>query len=226
MTDLAIFDFDRTLSKQPSYSAFLLFAAARLAPWRLVLVPLLLPDGIAYAKRRIERKAMKERMHRLMLGGRLHRGKLERVATAFAEKIAARGLYPQAFEIMAAERAAGRRVVIATAAPRHYITALARLIDVDAVVATRESWDGDALLPGIDGENCYGPAKLRMVEEYLAAEGIDRSQSHVRFYSDDISDLPVFDWADEPIAVNPSSKLRAAALERGWKILDWRTRPR
>lgn len=226
MTDLAIFDFDRTLSKQPSYSAFLIFAAARLAPWRLALVPLLLPDGIAYAKRRIERKTMKERMHRLMLGRKLDRRRLERVANAFAERIAANGLYPQAFETMAAERAAGRRIVIATAAPRHYVSALARLLAVDAVVATRESWDGDALLPAIDGDNCYGPAKLRMVEDYLAAERIDRGAVHIRFYSDDLSDMPVFEWADEPIAVNPSRALRAAALERGWTILDWRAKAR
>jgi phosphoserine phosphatase len=36
-----------------------------------------------------------------------------------------------------------------------------------------------------------------------------------------VSDLPTFDWADEPIAVHPSPKLRAVAAERGWPILDW-----
>lgn len=222
MTRLSIFDFDRTLSKRPSYSAFLLFAAARTAPWRLALVPLLLPDGIAYAKRRIERKAMKERMHRLMLGRRLPRRKLERAAEAFARKIAASGLFPQALAQIAADRTEGRRILIATAAPRHYIAPLARLIGVDGVIATRESWDADHLLPGIDGENCYGPAKLAMIEHYLSAEGIDRAAAHVRFYSDDISDLPAFEWSDEAVAVNPSSGLRATALERGWPILDWR----
>ena len=72
----------------------------------------------------------------------------------------------------------------------------------------------------IDGENCYGPAKLRMVEEWLAKSGLGRG--HVRFYSDHASDAPVFEWADEAVAVNPHDKLARLARERGWAVEDWR----
>ena len=61
----------------------------------------------------------------------------------------------------------------------------------------------------IDGENCYGPAKLRMIEEWLQKSGLERG--HVRFYSDHASDAPVFEWADEAVAVNPH------AGSRGWR---------
>jgi phosphoserine phosphatase len=44
---------------------------------------------------------------------------------------------------------------------------------------------------------------------------------HVRFYSDHVSDRPAFEWADEPVAVNPHEKLRRLAEQRGWAIKDW-----
>ena len=71
----------------------------------------------------------------------------------------------------------------------------------------------------IDGENCYGPAKLRMIERWLEAEGVTRA--HVRFYSDHASDAPVFEWADEAVAVNPHDRLLNLAAQRGWEVVDW-----
>lgn len=40
---LSIFDVDRTITRKPTYSLFLLFAMRRHAPWRALLLPLLLP---------------------------------------------------------------------------------------------------------------------------------------------------------------------------------------
>ena len=71
----------------------------------------------------------------------------------------------------------------------------------------------------IHGENCYGPAKLRMIEDWLATAELQRA--HVRFYSDHASDSPVFEWSDEPVAVNPHDKLKHLATNRGWRIEDW-----
>ena len=71
----------------------------------------------------------------------------------------------------------------------------------------------------IDGENCYGPAKLRMIEEWLGKAGLTRGR--VRFYSDHASDAPVFEWSDEPVAVNPHDRLAKLAAARGWRVEDW-----
>ena len=73
----------------------------------------------------------------------------------------------------------------------------------------------------IAGENCYGPAKMRMIADWVDASGLRGTHGHVRFYSDHVSDQPTFEWADEPVAVNPHGKLRRLADERGWTIEDW-----
>jgi phosphoserine phosphatase len=217
----SIFDLDRTLSRAPTYSLFLLFAAWRTAPWRLLLIPLLLPFAVAYANRRISRQRMKTVMHRLMLGRAMPRATAQRLATAFADRLYETGLYRQAHERIAQERLTGRRVMIATAAPLLYAAPLAARLGVD-VVASGTTWLDDKLLPRISGGNCYGQTKQRMLADYFDANGIDRPTAHIRLFSDDASDLPSFEWADEPIAVNASPKLRDIAAARKWTILDWK----
>src|SRR3546814_5248680 len=55
-----------------------------------------------------------------------------------------------------------------------------------------------------------------MILAWMVAEGIERENAQIRFYSDHVSDAPVMEWADEPFAVNPHGKLRKLAGERGW----------
>ena len=73
----------------------------------------------------------------------------------------------------------------------------------------------------IAGENAYGAAKMRMIAGWVETSGLKGVHGHVRFYSDHVSDRPAFEWADEPVAVNPHGKLQRLADERGWKIEDW-----
>lgn len=222
MTPISIFDVDRTITRRPTYSLFLLHAMLRTAPWRLALVPLLVLVGAAYAAKRVSRERMKEAMHRVALGGRMPRAKAERLATTFVDSLMKKGLYAEAWQLMAAERRAGRRIMLATAAPSLYIAPLAERLQVKDVIATAGSWDGDWLSHRINGKNCYGASKLEMIEQSFEELGIDRAETHVRFYTDHASDLPVCEWADEAIAVNPSLNMAIIARAHGWSIIDWR----
>jgi HAD superfamily phosphoserine phosphatase-like hydrolase len=224
MTGISIFDVDRTLTLRPTYTLFLLGAAWRSAPWRLAFSPIIALVAIPYALRLLPRRRMKEAMHALLLGHRLSRGRAEALARAFSDRLARAGLYPEGVALIAAERAAGRRVMLATAAPAFYIAPLAAELGITDIIATASVWDGEHLTARIGGENCYGASKRDMIGAHLAAVGIDRDCAHVRFYSDHLSDLPTFEWSDEPIAVNPSPSLLAAARARGWTILDWKAR--
>lgn len=222
MIGLTIFDVDRTLTIRPTYSHFLLFAALRLSPWRLTLLPALVAPGVAYARKKLPRRQMKEAMHRVALGARVERGRVEHVANAFGTRLATHGVYPQALDIIKSERADGRRLLLATAAPSLYVSALASRLGIYDSIATGCTWRDGALCPEIEGDNCYGDAKLEMIEAWLAHNDIARASAHIRFLSDHESDLPTFEWADEAIAVNPSRRLRAVAEARGWFVLDWR----
>lgn len=220
--DLAIYDMDKTITRVPTYPGFLRHAAARLAPWRMLLLPFAGLSLAAYAIRLIDRKRLKEINHHLLLGPHARREELARVSDSFAEHTLAANVHEGALAAIAADRAEGRRLVLATASYRLYSEAIARRLGFDDVVATN-SLTGldDRIIARVDGENCYGPAKLRMILAWMDSERIDRRAVHIRFYSDHASDAPVFEWADEPVAVNAHDRLRRLARQRGWKIEDW-----
>lgn len=123
---------------------------------------------------------------------------------------------------MEADRRAGYRIVLATAANRFYAEALAERLDIADVVATESLSAGSGDVRNrLNGANVYGPAKRAAVEAWMRGEDLERGDVHIRFYSDHASDAPMFALADEPFAVNPHGALRRLAQANGWPILDW-----
>ncbi|MBW4330057.1 HAD-IB family hydrolase [Stakelama sp. CBK3Z-3] len=223
MRYLAIYDMDRTITREPTWTPFLIHAARRIAPWRLALAPFVVGGGIAYKLNLISRGQLKQFTQRLILGTSIEPGTRTRLAEAFADTIDESGILKGARERIAEDRQAGYELVLATASYRFYASAIAGKLGFDAVIATESRFaeDGD-LLPKIEGENCYGEAKLTMIKAWMAREDIRREEAHVRFYSDHVSDAPALEWADEPFAANPHDALRRLAARREWPVLDWR----
>ena len=222
---LAIYDMDKTVTRRPTYTPFLLHAAARLAPWRLLLLPLVPLTLLAYALRLIDRGRLKEWNYRLLIGGAVAPGRLEPVVESFAERQVATNILPGAVASLAADRAAGRRLVMATASYRLYAAAIARRLGFDDVIATDTMRDSHGrIVARIDGANCYGRGKLDMIEAWLEREGLARDAVHIRFYSDHVSDHHVHRWADEPVAANAHKRLIRLAELEGWEVVDWRDR--
>ncbi len=220
---IAIYDMDKTITRRPTYAPFLFHAAAAHGPVRLLLAPFVLLTIFLYAVRLIGRARLKEISHALLLGDRLSGAAAARLAASFADRVVADGLLPGAVAQIAADRAAGCRIVLATASYAFYARAIAARLGIDDIVATGVVTDADGTLRArIAGENCYGAAKRRMVEVWLAAEGLRREDCFIRFYSDHVSDAPMFEFADEAVAVNAHPPLRALALARGWPLVDWR----
>lgn len=220
-TRLAIYDMDRTITRYPTYTPFMLAWAARHRPWRLLTAPLVVACLLAYVGKWISRGRLKTLMLALLVG-RPSAAQLQPAIDRFVDRLFDNGVYAGALAQIAADKAAGARVILATASYDFYVDDIAARLGVSEIVATRSVWDAQQrILPAINGENCYGPAKLAMVLDYLAAEGLDRAACHVTFYSDHHSDQPVFDWADVAVATNPNSRLRALAQSRGWRIIDW-----
>lgn len=221
MTRFSVFDLDRTLTRRGTYLSFLVFAAARLRPWRLTTLPAVAACMIAYKLGAVGRKRLKELMQRLLLGPSLAGDDARRIARRFAARLLARGLRPQARARIADEHGAGRGLVIATAAPDLYAQPLADLLGVEHVLATRCAWTDDRLLSRIAGANHHGPEKLARFRRFLADQGLARDAVHLRFFSDDASDRPLLEHSEEPFAVNPGRSLRRLAREKGWPVLDW-----
>ena len=221
MSDLAIYDLDRTVTRRATYTPFLVHCAMRRAPWRLLLLPFVALSMLAYVARLIDRGRLKEINHALLIGS-AHPADLKPLVDGFAEATVARNVRPGAVAAIARDREQGGRLVLATASYRLYAAAIAERLGFDDVIGTGSIIGLDEKVrPKIDGENCYGEAKKRMIDSWVDASGLLGRHGHVRFYSDHASDAPVFEWADEPVAVNPHARLRRLATERGWAVEDW-----
>ena len=219
-TDLAIYDMDRTVTRRATYTPFLIHCATRRAPWRLLLLPFVIASMLAYVVKLIDRGQLKEINHRLLLGHKRHPHELEPLVGSFADKVVASNVRTGAREAIARDKAEGRRIVMATASYRFYSREIADRLGFDDCIGTNSILGLDERVHAkIDGENCYGPAKLRMIKEWL--DSSELKPGHVRFYSDHASDKPAFEWADEAVAVNPHDKLARLATERGWQQVDW-----
>jgi HAD superfamily hydrolase (TIGR01490 family) len=222
MSDLAVYDMDRTVTRHATYTPFLLHCATRRAPWRLLFLPLVALSMLAYLARVIDRARLKEINHHLLLGAKIHASELKPLVESFAANQIKANIRPGARKAIARDKKQKRRLVLATASYRLYADAIAERLGFDDVIGTGSIIGLDERVHAkIAGENCYGPAKLRMIADWVEQSGLKGAHGHVRFYSDHVSDQPAFEWADEPIAVNPHGKLRRLAEQRGWAIEDW-----
>jgi len=222
MSDLAIYDMDRTVTRHATYTPFLLHCARKRAPWRLLFLPLVALSMLAYVARLIDRAKLKEINHQLLLGRRIHPRDLTPLVDSFADNQVKSNVRPGARAAIARDKQEGRRVVMATASYTLYARAIAERLGFGDVIGTGSIIGLDERVHAkIAGENCYGPAKMRMIADWVERSGLTGKHGHVRFYSDHVSDAPAFEWSDEPIVVNPHGKLRRLAEQRGWAIEDW-----
>lgn len=217
---IAIYDFDRTITRSGSYTPFLLSWALRQAPWRLVLVPVVALTMALYPLGLIGRDRLKAVMLALLMGSPSPE-RLERHVRWFAAWLMARQGRPGALAQIAADKAAGRVLVLATASFRFYVEPIAAALGIDHVVATEITLGDDGRLRArLAGPNCYGQSKWTLLEPIVARISGGRP-AEVWAYTDHHSDAPLLERAQHPLAVNPNARLARLAQARGWPIADW-----
>ena len=221
--NIAIYDLDKTLTRRPTFTRFLLYYARRTAPFRLALLPIWIMSMVGYKLRLYGRKPLKQFGVLMFMGREVCPASMAEITASFANNVFNHDLQPGAVARLHSDRARGASLVLATAAPEFYAQLIGDLAGFHAVIATRHILTrSGALTHQIDGENCYAGEKLRRVEEWLSQQAIERKDAHIVFYSDDISDSPTLDFADEGYAVNPSKKFAEAAAKSNWGVLDFR----
>ncbi len=205
------------MARRGTFTPFL-WSVARRRPWKVLYLPPILLAALAYKARLISRKSLKEFMLSRILGG-VERGVVARFAQAFVDQCLERELRPGARAAIAHHKEAGDLLVLATASFDIYVEDLAKQLGFDSFVCTRAEFDPEGRLSGkILGENCYGEAKLRAIEQSLPNLA---EKYHVIAYSDHHIDMPLLLWADRGVAVNPSLRLRKLAVSRGLSTIDW-----
>ncbi|HYF20981.1 MAG TPA: HAD family hydrolase [Ramlibacter sp.] len=128
---------------------------------------------------------------------------------------------PRALELVQGHQRAGDLVAIVTATNEFVTAPIAQAFGVPDLLAVRLARGADGWITGeIEGVPSMREGKVHRVGDWLAARGLDWDAVEITFYSDSTNDLPLLERADHPVATNPDERLRAIAVQRGWRILD------
>jgi phosphoserine phosphatase len=177
MITLAIYDMDKTVTRRPTYGRFLLHAALSLSPWRLLLMPAMAAtDARLWAAPLRSRPAQGAQLP--AAGRKVAPERLEPVVQSFADRELEHNIMAGARARIAEDKAAGRRLVMATASYRLYAAAIAAAARLRRRHRHRLASDREGrIVARIDGRNCYGLAKLDMIEAWLQRVGSSATRS-------------------------------------------------
>ncbi len=143
---------------------------------------------------------------------------LERRATTWFEHTLRHRLRPGGAAALAAHRAAGDHLLLATSGLVYASRSAVEAFGLDDLVCTRfEVKEGR--FTGRVSSLAVGPAKADRVAEWAHTAGFDLSEA--TFYTDSATDLSLLERVGKPVAVNPDAALNRVARRRGWEIVDW-----
>ena len=139
----------------------------------------------------------------------------------FMREVIAPAIRPEALALLRQHRDAGDEIVIITATNEFVTRPIAEALGVQHLLAVElERGAGGWYTGAIRGEPSMREGKVRRMEQWLAARGLDWAGVESTFYSDSMNDVPLLEKVDHPVATNPDPRLRALAAERGWRILE------
>ncbi|MBU0491711.1 MAG: HAD-IB family hydrolase [Chloroflexi bacterium] len=123
-------------------------------------------------------------------------------------------------ERIAQHREQGHIPVILSASTNYVVEPLARHLGVTDVLCTRLVVGPDDHFTGqIVEPPCFGPQKVTHAERWAAVHDVDLGASY--FYSDSFTDRSMLERVGHPVVVNPDTRLRRLAGQRGWPIEGW-----
>ncbi len=164
---IVAFDFDGTLTVRDSFNAFLRWRVPtfRFAAGLARLGPALARYAVDRNRGTIKAAAVRE-----FLAGRTPED-VGREADAFAEKVWARFMRPDALETWNDWKARGALMVIVTASPAITVEPFARRLGADVLLGTRLKVCADGRISGpLHGENCRAAEKVVRLRERFGPE--------------------------------------------------------
>ena len=129
--------------------------------------------------------------------------------------------WPGTRELAQMHLAAGHQVWLVSATPVQLAQILARRFGFTGALGTVAEVEDGKFTGRLVGDILHGPGKKHAVAALAAIEQLDMSRCTA--YSDSINDIPMLSMVGTPVAINPDTKLRREAEQRGWTIRDYRS---
>jgi HAD superfamily hydrolase (TIGR01490 family) len=129
-------------------------------------------------------------------------------------------MLPKAKALLEQHRNRGHTLLIITATNRFLTEPIAKLLDVEHLIATEPE-----IIDGCYSGEVVGIPSFREGKVIRLLEWLDLYRQHLEgswFYSDSHNDLPLLTRVTYPVAVDPDGILAAEAGQRNWPIISLR----
>ena len=140
------------------------------------------------------------------------------------EKQIARLVYPEARALIAAHRAKGHTLAIISSATPYQVEPAAADLGIESVLCTQLEVEDGVFTGQVVRPTCFGQGKVDAAEVLADSVGANLAQSF--FYSDSTDDQLLLERVGNPVALNPSEKLRAVARDNAWPTASFGSRGR
>lgn len=139
----------------------------------------------------------------------------------FVEQRVRPRLATSVMQLIDSHRDQGHHLLVITATNVFVSRAVVNALGIVDLLAIDLAVDQKGWFTGqMEGTPSFREGKVTRLHTWLAAQGWQRSDVVLHFYSDSANDLPLLAVADRPVATNPSPSLREHALRQGWPVLD------
>ena len=128
-------------------------------------------------------------------------------------------LYPDAEKEIAKHKERKAKTVILSSSLKQLCMEMANYLGMDDVICSElEIING--IYTGLSlGAYCFGEEKAVRLKKYC--EKNNSTADKAWYYGDSISDLPVLSSVGYPVCVNPDNKLKKAARQNKWPVVNW-----
>jgi HAD superfamily hydrolase (TIGR01490 family) len=127
---------------------------------------------------------------------------------------------PKTQALLQQHRNAGDVLVIVTATNDFITAPIAAYLDIPHLIATPAELLNGRYTGRLSGPPCFQAGKIDKLNAWMARH--DYTIEGAYFYSDSHNDIPLLSLVDQPMVVDPDTKLEAHAVAHAWPIMSLR----
>lgn len=193
MKKIIVYDFDKTIYNGETSTDFMLFFLKRNPKYIMRLCNVLY--SLFYYKKDL--KKSKEIFFRILNGVNIEFLKEE--INEFW-KVKKDKIFSWVYDEILENKKVSDELILISATPSIFLEKISKELGFDKLLATEFENTNKLFDSKIKGSNCKGKEKVNRLNEYIDNYTI------LKFYSDSMSDKPLFDLADEKIFINKGIK--------------------
>ena len=219
----AVFDIEGTLFTHPMGRGFIEYASShgrkpQALAYYASIFPIYLLSKIGLMPREYVNTLAIERMAGLLRGYDLRR------AEPFIDWVAEGYILPSGrkdvLEAWNRHRGMGHLMLIASGGLAPCVERIGRRLGAEGTAATEMELKNGVYTGRLASPVVIGKEKAARTLELILRLGVRVDWSASYTYADSFHDMHLLELAGHPTAVNPDPKLRRAAADRGWRIMD------